>query len=40
MGRFFLTTLLAVAKMDRNKIIEIEQERKTIARPNKYKKSK
>lgn len=45
MGRFFLTTLLAVAEMERNLIIERTQEGKMIAkqnpdfkegRPNKY----
>lgn len=45
MGRFFLTTLLAVAEMERNMIIERTQEGKAIAkqrddfregRPNKY----
>jgi DNA invertase Pin-like site-specific DNA recombinase len=47
MGRFFLTTLLAVAEMERNLIIERTQEGKAIAkqkpdfregRPNKYSK--
>lgn len=47
MGRFFLTTLLAVAEMERNLIIERTQEGKAIAkqnadyregRPKKYKK--
>jgi len=45
MGRFFLTTLLAVAEMERNLIVERTQEGKAIAkqnpdfkegRPNKY----
>ena len=45
MGRFFLTTLLAVAEMERNMIVERTQEGKAIAkqrpdfkegRPNKY----
>lgn len=45
MGRFFLQTLLAVAEMERNLIVERTQEGKTIAkqnadfregRPNKY----
>ncbi|WP_301107113.1 recombinase family protein [Sporosarcina sp.] len=34
MGRFFLTTLLAVAEMERNMIIERTQEGKAIARLN------
>ncbi|PEZ55070.1 MULTISPECIES: recombinase family protein [Bacillus cereus group] len=47
MGRFFLTTLLAVAEMERNLIVERTQEGKAIAkqrddfregRPNKYSK--
>ncbi|MED4037043.1 recombinase family protein [Niallia taxi] len=47
MGRFFLTTLLAVAEMERNMIIERTQEGKALAkqrddfregRPNKYSK--
>lgn len=47
MGRFFLTTLLAVAEMERNLIVERTQEGKAIAkqrddfregRPNKYNK--
>jgi len=47
MGRFFLTTLLAVAEMERNMIVERTQEGKAIAkqrddfregRPNKYSK--
>lgn len=35
MGRFFLTTLLAVAEMERNLIVERTQEGKAIARQNK-----
>lgn len=47
MGRFFLTTMLAVAEMERNLIIERTQEGKAIAkqrddfregRPNKFNK--
>lgn len=47
MGRFFLTTLLAVAEMERNLIVERTQEGKAIAkqrddfregRPNKFSK--
>ncbi len=34
MGRFFLTTLLAVAEMERNMIVERTQEGKAIARQN------
>ena len=34
MGRFFLTTLLAVAEMERNMIIERTQEGKAIAKQN------
>ncbi|MEG0320495.1 MAG: recombinase family protein [Niameybacter sp.] len=34
MGRFFLTTLLAVAEMERNLIVERTQEGKAIARQN------
>lgn len=34
MGRFFLTTLLAVAEMERNMIVERTQEGKVIARQN------
>ncbi|REB10035.1 recombinase family protein [Sporosarcina sp. BI001-red] len=34
MGRFFLTTLLAVAEMERNMIVERTQEGKAIARLN------
>jgi len=34
MGRFFLTTLLAVAEMERNLIIERTQEGKQIAKQN------
>lgn len=48
MGRFFLTTLLAVAEMERNMIVERTQEGKAIAkqrddfregRPNKFSKA-
>lgn len=34
MGRFFLTTLLAVAEMERNMIVERTQEGKAIAKQN------
>lgn len=34
MGRFFLTTLLAVAEMERNLIVERTQEGKTLAKQN------
>lgn len=34
MGRFFLTTLLAIAEMERNLIVERTQEGKAIARQN------
>jgi DNA invertase Pin-like site-specific DNA recombinase len=49
MGRYFLTTLLAVAEMERNLIVERTQEGKAIARqredfregrPKAYKKNK
>ena len=34
MGQFFLTTLLAVAQMERNMIIERTQEGKAVAKQN------